>query len=162
VERATAGTVFRLGVLVAALGASASLAQEAPPALTVAVQTYAEKAGVRQVVRMRHALVDLNGDGIADALVLLRDPDWCGTGGCTLLVMRGGKRGYSTVSASTVTELPIRVAPERVHGWKTLVVHSAGRGEVSMRFDGKRYPANPSLLPVASATQLRSAAVVIR
>jgi hypothetical protein len=162
VERAAVGTVVRLGILITALGASASLAQEAPPALIAAVQAHAEKAGVRQVVRMRHVLADLNGDGIDDAVVLLRDPDWSGTGGCTLLVLRGDKRGYSVVSASSVTELPIRIAPERAHGWKTLIVHSAGRGDVLMRFDGKRYPANPSLLPIASATQLRGAAVVIR
>jgi hypothetical protein len=31
---------------------------------------------VRQTVSVRHALADLNGDGIDDALVLLRDPDW--------------------------------------------------------------------------------------
>lgn len=154
--------VLRLVILCLAVSiGAAARAQPAPADLLRAVQLHAEKAGVRQVVRWHHAMVDLNGDGIDDAVALLLDPDWCGSGGCTLLVLRGSKRGYSVLSSSSVTDAPIRLSPIKVGGWKTLIVHSRGRGEVLMRFDGKRYPGSPSLLPKASAAQLRGAEVLI-
>ena len=155
--------VRRAAVLGAALlGAAGVAAQPAPPPeLLAAVQVHAEKAGVRQVVRWRHALVDLNGDGAKEAVVLLLDPDWCGTGGCTMLVLKGSKRGYAVQSSSSVTDAPIRVSPVVVSGWKMLIVYSRGRGDVLMRFNGKRYPDDPSLMPKASAAQIRAAALLV-
>jgi len=151
---------LRWWIVLAGLGAPSALAQM-PPALTAALQAHAEKAGVRQTVNVRHALADLDGDGRGDALVFLTDPDWCATEGCTLLVFRGGKSGYALVSNSRGVETPIRLTTERSQGWKTLVVHAKGRGEVLMRFSGKRYPADAAALPLASATQRRRATAVI-
>lgn len=151
---------FRWWLLLAGLGAQASPAQT-PPTLAAAVQAYAEKAGVRQTVKVRHALVDLNGDGAVDALVFLTDPDWCAAAGCTLLVFRGSKSGYALVSDSRAVETPIRVTAERSQGWKTLIVYAKGRGDVVMRFGGKRYPADPSASPVAGAAQRRRATAAI-
>ena len=147
-------------LVLAGLGASAASA-EVPPALVAAVQAHAEKVGVRQTVNLRHALADLNGDGTDDALVFLTDPDWCVVAGCTLLVFRGSKRGYALVSDSRAVETPIRVTAERSQGWKTLIVYAKGRGEVLMRFGGKRYPADASALPLASAAQRRRVPAVI-
>jgi hypothetical protein len=143
-----------------AFAATSSLAQM-PPKLTAAVQAYAEKAGVRQTVSVRHALTDLDGDGIDDALVMLRDPDWCQVGGCTLLVFRGDKSGYELVSNCRLVELPIRVSPDSVHGWKMLIVYAKGRGEVLMRSNGKRYPGDTTVLTRANAAQVRAAPAVI-
>jgi hypothetical protein len=151
---------LRRWLVLAGLGASAASA-EMPPALMVAVQAHAEKAGVRQTVNLRHALTDLNGDDTGDALVFLTDPDWCAATGCTLLVFRGGQRGYVLVSDSRAIETPIRVSAERTHGWKTLIVYAKGRGDVLLRFGGKRYPADASALPMASAAQKRRAAAAI-
>jgi hypothetical protein len=142
-------------------GATVSAPPAPPDELLAAVQLHAEKAGVRQVVRWRQALVELNGDGVHDAVVLLLDPDWCGSGGCTMLVLKGSKRGYAVQSSSSVTDAPIRVSPVVVSGWKTLIVYSRGRGDVLMRFNGKRYPDDPSLMPKASAAQIRAAARLI-
>src|SRR6185503_4254447 len=108
---------FRWWLLLAGVGAQASPAQT-PPTLAAAVQAYAEKAGVRQTVKVRHALVDLNGDGVVDALVFLTDPDWCAAAGCTLLVFRGSKSGYALVSDSRAVETPIRLTTERSQGWR--------------------------------------------
>jgi len=151
---------FRWWLLLAGVGAQASPAQT-PPTLAAAVQAYAEKAGVRQTVKVRHALVDLNGDGVVDALVFLTDPDWCAAAGCTLLVFRGSKSGYALVSDSRAVETPIRLTTERSQGWRTLIVYAKGRGDVLMRFGGKRYPVDPSALPLASTAQRRRAGAVI-
>jgi hypothetical protein len=63
-------------------------AQHAPSGLLTAIQGYVGKEG-RERPPFRHALTDLNADGRADAIVLLFGSDWCGCGGCNMLVFRG-------------------------------------------------------------------------
>ena len=137
-------------------------AQDAPPSLTAAVRSYVEKKGNHELPPFRHALTDLDGDGRADAIVLLLGGNWCGSGGCSMLVFRAAKEGFTFVSASTITREPIRVSPEKVHGWRTLIVFSNGKGDVLMRFNGTRYPLNPSIQPKATPTQVNAAQVVMK
>lgn len=136
-------------------------AQEAPSGLVEAVQAYVEKKGGHERPSFRHALADLNGDGRADAVVLLQGGEWCGSGGCNMLVFRGTKDGFTFVSGSTITSEPIRISAEKTAGWKTLIVYSKGRGDVLMRFNGTRYPLNPSTQPKAAPEQVRAAQVVM-
>lgn len=79
-----------------------------------------------------------------------------------MLVFRGTKEEFSFVSGSTITFDPIRVSPEEAHGWDTLIVYSKGKGDVLMRFDGKRYPLNPSIQPKATPAQLEAAKIVMK
>jgi hypothetical protein len=140
-----------------ALGAAPALA-EAPPGLSEAVRAYAQQVTAPS---FEYALVDLNDDGTPDALVLLRDRVWCGSGGCTLLVLRGKAGAFTLVSTSTIINEPIRVAREREHGWHTLLVTVQGGGIqpalVELRFDGKKFPFNPTLQPRASQKQIDAA-----
>jgi hypothetical protein len=56
----------------------------------------AEESSIRTALRAwakqstppvyRYALVDLNADGIDDAVVLLTDKAYCGSGGCTMVI----------------------------------------------------------------------------
>jgi len=87
--------------------------QQEVPGLVAAIQRYAEKMGEHDTPLFKHALVDLNGDGRVDAIVLLSGPTWCGSGGCTMLIFRGTKTGFSFVSGSTITNEPIRVSSKR-------------------------------------------------
>jgi hypothetical protein len=107
------------------------------------------------------ALVDLNEDEIADAIVLFDGPRYCGTGGCRMEIYRGTKMGFEYLSRSTVSFPPIRVASEKRYGWKTLIVFSGGTGNVLLRFNGSRYPSNPSLQPKALPSQMDSAITVL-
>lgn len=136
---------------------------QAPSPLVNAVRDYAARVGAdTRTQEFRHALTDLDHDGVDDALVLLLGADWCGTGGCTLLVLQGGQNGFRLVSASSVTEEPVRVSTrERRHGWSSLIVNSR-KGEVLMRFDGQRYPSNASVLARASKSQIRNSLTLIR
>ena len=109
-----------------------------------------------------YALTDLNGDGTPEAIVLITDAHYCGSGGCTMIVLRGDREGFRMISSSTISGKPIRVLAESRKGWKSLSVFVAGggatEGEVFMRFNGKRYPGNPSIQPYATASDLRGAA----
>lgn len=102
-----------------------------------------------------YSLFDLNEDGIPDALVMITDPLYCGSGGCVLVVFQGLPDGsFRRVSASTVTREPIRVLKAKTHGWHDFTVSVSGGGVRPclkvMRFDGSRYPSNPSLLACAT------------
>lgn len=111
--------------------------------------------------KYKSALVDLNDDRIMDAIVLFDDPDSCGSGGCSLEIYRGTKTGFEFVSRSTITNEPIRVASEMVHGWRSLIVFAKRKGDVLMRFNGTGYPLNPSMQRNAMPAQVNAAQVVI-
>ena len=97
------------------------------------------------------AWVDLNDDGKQEAVVYVWGPSWCGSGGCVTLVLTPNGATYRLVTRMTVTRLPIRVMPEKSHGWHDISVTVAGGGiaahEARMRFNGAAYPSNPSLAP---------------
>jgi hypothetical protein len=132
----------------------------------------AEPVGLAEAVRghlrlppdatilFRYALVDLNGDGLDDAVVFITAPEYCGSGGCTMEVFRGTAKGFAFVSGSTVTSLPIRVSTEVTNGWRSPFVSSKRRGDVILAFDGHGYPLNPSVQPVATAAQVSAAVTV--
>lgn len=97
---------------------------------------------------------DLNGDGLDEALVFLKEMQWCGSGGCTLLIFKNLGNHYQFISKSSVTSAPISVAKTENNGWKDLIVWSRGSGLVLMTFNGNKYPQNPSLEPLANRSQI--------
>ena len=140
----------------ALLGSSLCCQAESPSQLDTAVRAFMKEGATPGY---RYAQVDLNGDGQADALVLL-EGDYCGYGGCTLLVLRASPSGFALVSSTTISNEPIGVINERRHGWKTLLVTSRGVGPVLMRLNGAKYPTNPSLQTAATKEQAASATIL--
>jgi hypothetical protein len=127
--------------------------------LLTAVHAGAEADAVRAFVqrelgtsRYKRADADLNGDGRTESLIYLTDPKYCGSGGCTLIILSPSKNRYRVVMRSTVTQLPIRLLSTSSHGWRDIGVTVAGGGiarsyEVRLRFNGRRYPGNPTVPP---------------
>ena len=136
-------------------------AQESP-ALRAAVESYVQRHGAQHIPSYQHAFADLNGDGIKDAIVLLTGTNWCGTDGCTMLVMRGAKKVYSLVSESMIPEQRIRVSTLSVNGWRTLIVGSRGKNAVALPFDGQRYPGNTALQTRADPAVLSGARTLLK
>lgn len=100
----------------------------------------------------RRADADLNGDGRKEVFAYITDPDYCGSGGCTLLILSPREHGYRVVMRSTVTQLPIRLLATSTHGWRDIGVGVSGGGivrsyEARLRFNGHRYPDNPTVAP---------------
>lgn len=95
------------------------------------------------------AFDDLNKDGHADAIVLLSGINWCGSGGCTLLIFQGrADHQFKFVSKTTVVDTPIYSTEYMHNGWKQLSVYVRKHGQVILSFDGQAYAENPSLLPI--------------
>lgn len=142
-------------------GALAAVAPPTPEGVAAFVRD-------KHLTRYRIALSDLNDDGRPEALVYAladdeaaaqgNEANLCGSGGCNLYVLSLTPAGYRRVATISIVQLPVRVLPTRSHGWRDLGVRVAGGGilpgyDVRLRFDGRRYPANPSLPP---AVRLRA------
>jgi len=104
--------------------------------------------------------VDLNGDSTLDAVAILTGSYWCGTGGCTMLVFQGEDKHFMFVSSSTLVRPPVTVSETKTNGWRDLVLTVSGGGmpakTVALKFDGKKYPLNPSVqtaLPSGATTK---------
>jgi hypothetical protein len=62
--------------------------------------------------------VDLNSDGREEVLVYIMGSFFCGSGGCTLLVLlEVPEGGYAVVSDFPKTRLPVTVSSARNNGW---------------------------------------------
>ena len=93
--------------------------------------------------------IDLNADGKDEVIVHIVGGGACGTGGCPTLVFTPAGSGYRLVSTITVTNAPIRASSASSQGWRNLIVSVRGGGarshDAELAFDGKSYPANPTV-----------------
>lgn len=95
--------------------------------------------------RFQFYKTDLNGDGQDEIFVRLMGPYFCGSGGCTFLLL--DKYG-EIITKFSVTRAPIFIEPTKKNGWSILLVKD--RGELKeLVFDQGSYPSNPSVLPKA-------------
>jgi hypothetical protein len=116
------------------------------------LQTLLESFDADLKDRFTDVLVDLNGDGKPEAIVYLWSNDWCGSGGCTTLILVQEGQSWKLLTKVTITRLPIRVLANKSKGWRSIAVSVGGGGiepgyEAELRFDGKTYPTNPSTPP---------------
>jgi hypothetical protein len=95
--------------------------------------------------RFQFFKVDLNGDGNEEIFVRFMGPYFCGTGGCTFLLL--DKYG-EVITRFTVTRAPIFIETKKVNGWSLLLVRDSGVFK-ELIFENGSYPDNPSVLPKA-------------
>jgi len=89
--------------------------------------------------------VDLNADGNMEIFVRFMGPYFCGSGGCTFLLL--DKYG-EIITRFSVTRAPIFVESTKVNGWSVLLVKDAGVFK-ELTYENGSYPSNPSVLPKA-------------
>jgi hypothetical protein len=83
------------------------------------------------------------------AVVYLRGRKWCGSGGCTLLMLEKHGDDWKVISKIPVVHLPIRILNKKHNGWHDLSVRVGGGGitesyDVDLHFDGKKFSKDPS------------------
>ncbi len=116
------------------------------------IQNYAGRPSTDRPTRYLNAWIDLNGDGKREAIVYLIGSDWCGSGGCTALVLEPARSTYEVIAHVSIVQLPISALTRSSRGWRDLTVWVYGGGiqnayEAELKFDGRSYPSNPSVPP---------------
>lgn len=104
-------------------------------------------------------------NGKAEDIVYVSGQRWCGSGGCTLLILEPAESTFNVLGRVTIVQLPIRLLSSRKYGHPDIGVTVQGGGiqtgyEAVLSFNGKRYPGNPSL-PPARKTHLAQGKVII-
>lgn len=89
--------------------------------------------------------VDLNNDDKDEYFVRFMSPYFCGSGGCTMLLL---DHEGNVMTKFTVMEPPVFVEKDKDGGWATLLVRSGGELK-EMKYANGKYPSNPSVLPKA-------------
>ena len=155
--------MFALALALLLTPTDTTAAQDPPAAalLLGAVQAYVQPLNAAgEDVQIRTEWADLTGDGVADALVYLDSPSWCGSGGCTVLVFEaitdaeaaaelGAFRPAAEIS---LMNGPVTVAETTSEGWADLVVTQEDGARVALRFDGETYPTSPAEGVAVNAT----------
>ena len=118
-----------------------------------------------RTTRYASAFVDLKDDGTQEAIVYLIGPRWCGSGGCSSLILEPAGSSFKVITKTTVTQLPIRILSDKTNGWHDLAVGVGGGGirpyEARLRFNGKKYPGNPSVPPAQKLPKETEGKVII-
>jgi hypothetical protein len=129
-------------------------AQEVDPAITEKIkQTLAKNYGTTPANDRSfiYNAVDLNDDGKNEYLIGLTGSTFCGSAGCTMLVLNN-KFGINT--RMTIVQFPVYIGPpgtkEVTKGYSNIYVSTKGVGYVKMAWNGTKYPTNPSLAPKIS------------
>lgn len=116
------------------------------PALDAWVRDYVKDGGMP----LRYASAATTGPD-ALTLVYLLGGDYCGSGGCTLLVLTRNGDTFARLGHLTVVQTPIRVLTSQTHGRPDLLVGVRGSGtepaQALIPFDGTRYTSNPTVAP---------------
>jgi len=86
--------------------------------------------------------VDFNNDGEKEIFVNLFTPYFCGTGGCSLILLNPN---LEIINRFTATETPIYIDSKFENGWNVLIVNSKGNWKALISENGK-YPSNPSVV----------------
>jgi hypothetical protein len=125
------------------------------------IQTWDDKAA-----SYISAFCDLNDDGTPEAVVYLTDREWCGSGGCTMLILTKKGGSWSVVTEIAITQLPIRVLSKKTNGWHSIGVWVQGGGiqpgyESVLDFDGNSYPSNPTVPPARRLKKKSAGRVLI-
>jgi hypothetical protein len=132
------------------------------------LQTYLKDSvlGEDKTTRYSSASVDLGGDRVRETIVYVSGQNWCGSGGCALLVLKSKGAAYEVVGRTTITRLPIRVLASKTNGWRDIGVWVQGGGiepgyEAQLSFDGRSYPQNPTTSPARRTRAGTSGKVLI-
>ena len=143
-----------------------SLSQaQSTPALVRFLQDYVGAEGESKNTEYAAALVDLRNKETKEAIVYLWNNGWCGTGGCTMLILVPNAGSYKLITKTPIVRLPIRVLTTKTNGWHDISVIVGGGGlaayEAKLSFDGSSYPQNPSVPPAEPLRGKKPGKIVI-
>jgi hypothetical protein len=135
---------------------------QAEPGLQTFLRAYLAKGAAVDPSATRYVSATVSaGRPDEEVVVYVSGRDWCGTGGCHLLVLVPQGRSFRVIGRVTIARPPIRVLNTFSQGRPDIAVWVQGGGiqpgyQARLSFDGRRYPGNPSMPP---AGHMKHAAV---
>lgn len=152
---------FATIVLFAVFASGISLAQQlaiVSQAPTEALKTFLRgylnsgRVGPDRTTRIVAANLSSRGETSGETLVYVSGERWCGSGGCTLLILESKESSFKVLGRIPIVQLPVRLLPSTNRGLPDIGVRVQGGGlqagyEAVLSFNGTEYPRNPSLPP---------------
>lgn len=123
------------------------------------LQGYLQSGGHSDnTARYSVANVSLNNNKKAFVIYITGDA-WCGSGGCTAMIVKPEGQSFKVINKITLARLPIQILPTKTRGWYDLAMPVGGGGSTShrfalLKFNGKKYPSNPSTATLVKPTGL--------
>jgi len=119
-----------------------------------------------RTTRYIDAFIDLNADGVPEAIVYLPGGGWWGSGGCNTLILAKNGSSFNLITNIAISRPPLRVLTSNSHLWHDLSLWVRGGGvlpvyDAELRFDGSTYPPNPSMPPAIRLSRMPRGQVVI-
>ena len=100
--------------------------------------------------------IDLNGDGKNEIFINFVTSYFCGTGGCSVLLLNDH---LEFITEFTVTRTPIYAEETTENGWRILMVQSEGKWR-KLIFKNDSYPSNPSFVEISNDLPTKGAVVL--
>ncbi|SUX46067.1 hypothetical protein [Chryseobacterium indoltheticum] len=95
--------------------------------------------------RFQFFQVDLNNDGQKETFVNFFTPYFCGTGGCSMVLL---DKNFKAITKFTVMQTPLYINTNTENGWKMIFVKDKD-GFKQLVYKNGKYPSNPSIVPVS-------------
>ena len=137
------------GLAVSLLCAGPAIAQDRADALRAFLRKHyaSGDAAADKTTRYSVAFASLN-DKTQQIIVYVSGDGWCGSGGCSALILEPANSSFKIRASFTLARLPIRVLPSKTNGWHDLSMPGSGGGVTAhiakIQFDGMKYSGNPS------------------
>lgn len=107
--------------------------------------------------KFQYFSVDLNGDGKDEYFVNFMTSYFCGTGGCSVVLLDHESK---VITNFTVMDNPIYAENDKTNGWKIILVRNKGELKV-LKYENGKYPSNPSVLPKAPFDAPSGSAIIM-
>jgi hypothetical protein len=109
--------------------------------------------------------VKTDGGKTDEDIVYVSGQGWCGSGGCTMLILEPTESSFNVLGRVTIVQLPIRLLQSMSHGHPDIGVIVQGGGilsgyEAALSFNGESYPGNPSIPPARKAPAIQGKVII--
>ncbi len=110
-----------------------------------------------KTTRYSAAFADLSGAKTPEVVVYVSGRAWCGSGGCSMLILRAEGAAFSVIARTTITRPPIRILQTVTNGWHEVGVWVQGGGiqtgyTAVLSYNGKTYASHPTVPPARPST----------
>jgi hypothetical protein len=145
-------------------GRHASASNHPSEALKTFVRGYVNDSSPDMRTKIKVVRI-MAANGKIEYLVYVSGQPWCGSGGCTLLILEASGSTFKVRGDLTIVRLPIRVLASTNYGHPDIGVTVQGGGvvvgyEAVLSFDGENYPSNPSEPPARKLTAIQGKMVM--